>query len=60
MIGMSERADWVAHLAGLLVGGALGLGQAICVPLRPGLVGQWMLGGISVAAILNCWALALR
>ena len=60
MIGMSERADWIAHLAGLVLGGVLGLGQAIWLPHRPGVAGQWMLGGISVAVILGCWEIALR
>ncbi len=60
MIGMSERADWIAHLTGLVMGGALGLGQAIWLPHRPGVAGQWMRGGISVAVILGCWAVALK
>ena len=60
MIGMSERADLIAHLMGLVAGGVFGLGQAIALSRRPGVAGQWMLGGISVAVILSCWDAALR
>jgi rhomboid protease GluP len=59
MIGMSERSDWVAHAAGLLSGGILGLIQAVCFPGRPGVAGQWVLGGCGVAIIYQCWVLAL-
>jgi rhomboid protease GluP len=59
MIGMSERSDWIAHGAGLLSGGVLGLIQASCLPERPGVGAQWVLGACGVALIYQCWLLAL-
>ncbi len=60
MLGVGQRADLIAHLLGLAVGSALGLAVAISLPRRPGPIGQWLLGGISVALLIGCWELALR
>jgi membrane associated rhomboid family serine protease len=59
MIGMSKQSDWVAHAAGLLSGGALGLIQAMALPLRPRGAWQWTLGTCGAAIIYQCWLLAL-
>jgi membrane associated rhomboid family serine protease len=59
MLGVGERADVVAHFAGL--GAGLGLGVLTARFLRrpaSGLV-QWSLLGLSVLVVLACWGRAL-
>ncbi|MFQ5801612.1 MAG: rhomboid family intramembrane serine protease [Candidatus Methylomirabilales bacterium] len=60
MLGTGERVDLWAHLFGFLVGGVLGILVAFVVPRSPGLRVQWTLGSVALAAVIYCWALALR
>jgi len=59
MLGVGERADLLAHLFGLLVGGALGVAAAVALVRRPGRGVQRALAVAALAAIAGCWALAL-
>jgi membrane associated rhomboid family serine protease len=59
-----EGTDYEAHLCGLGVGAAAGVGWAVMVlrrgwrPLRPWL--QALIGAFTVAAVAGCWWLAFR
>jgi membrane associated rhomboid family serine protease len=55
-----ERTDVSAHLLGLAAGLALGALAAMRVKQLPGLVVQWLLGGLGLAIVLAGWAAALR
>ena len=61
MIGVGERADVVAHAAGLVSGLALGLlaaGRSLRRP--PGELLQWSLTALTAAVVAGGWLLALR
>jgi membrane associated rhomboid family serine protease len=55
-----QRVDVWAHLFGLLAGGMLGSFAAYVAPRGPGLLIQWVCGGIAAGALVFCWVLALR
>lgn len=59
MLGTGERADILAHLFGLLVGGALGIGAALAVRRAPGPSVQWPLGLAAAATVVASWWVAL-
>jgi len=60
MLGTGPRADLWAHLYGLLVGIVLGISIALTVPHPPGFRAQCVLGGLTAAAIIYCWMIALN
>lgn len=55
MIGTGARSDLSAHLLGLAAGWLLGMLTARLLPTRPGLAGQWLLGGAAIALLLGSW-----
>jgi len=60
MLGSDPEADIVAHLFGLLVGGALGVAAALLVARPPGRLAQWALAFGALAAVAGSWLVALR
>jgi rhomboid protease GluP len=64
MLGVGAGADIYAHLFGLGLGIAVGLLVALRQIARglrvPGLIGQALLGAITLAAVASCWLLALH
>jgi len=60
MLGIGgESVDIWAHFFGFLVGGVLGLLVALGVSRPPRARVQWILGSVSLAVVLYCWAIAL-
>jgi membrane associated rhomboid family serine protease len=59
LLGTSPGADLLAHLFGLLLGGALGLVAALALPrsLRPST--QWMLAVAALASVVGAWLRAV-
>lgn len=62
MLGTSVRSDVLAHLWGLAVGFALGLGPALALRGRkaPGEVAQAVFAGLTATAVVGSWLVALR
>ncbi len=60
MLGSGERADIVAHLAGLGAGVVAGLLVAVSGVRTPGRSAQAMLGVLTVLALAGAWGLAFR
>jgi rhomboid protease GluP len=58
MLGVGERTDVVAHLAGLVVGVGLGMATGWWLRRPPRGLGQWLLTAASTLAVLGCWWLA--
>jgi rhomboid protease GluP len=58
MLGVGERTDVVAHLAGLAVGLLLGVATGRWLRRPPGAPGQWLLAAASALAVVGCWLLA--
>jgi membrane associated rhomboid family serine protease len=58
MLGVGERTDVVAHLAGLLMGLLVGAATGRWLRRPPGALGQWALTAASAATIVGCWLLA--
>src|SRR5688572_19701509 len=64
MTGVGEGTDYEAHLSGLGVGAAVGVGWAVMHlrhgwrPMRPWL--QALIGAATLAALAACWWLAFR
>lgn len=58
LLGTGGRADVLAHLFGLLAGGAMGVG-AVLVPRPTGAAGQWGLALVAAAVLVGAWWLAL-
>jgi membrane associated rhomboid family serine protease len=59
LLGTSPDADLLAHLFGLLVGGALGLAAAPVLRQPPGSPMQWMLAIAALALVVGAWLRAL-
>lgn len=59
MLGTGERADILAHLFGLLAGGALGVGAARTLRRAPGPSVQWPLAMAAAAVVVGSWWMAL-
>jgi hypothetical protein len=59
LLGTSPGSDLLAHLFGLLLGGALGLAAAPALPrlLRP--PAQWALAVAVLAVVVGAWLRAL-
>src|SRR5919198_538201 len=60
MLGSDREADIVAHLFGLVVGGALGALAALLVARPPGRPAQWALACGALATVAGSWLVALR
>ncbi len=58
LMGTGPRSDLLAHLFGLLAGGALGVVAALTVCRVPGPWIQWPLAVSVAAAVAGCWRLA--
>jgi rhomboid protease GluP len=58
MLGVGEKTDVVAHLAGLAVGLVLGAAAGRWWLRPPGALGQWALTAASALAVVGCWFLA--
>jgi rhomboid protease GluP len=58
MIGVGERTDVVAHLAGLAAGLLIGAITGRWLRRPPGPVAQWALSAASALAVVGCWWLA--
>jgi membrane associated rhomboid family serine protease len=58
MLGMAPDADLLAHLFGLLAGGALGLVGALTIRRAPPAPLQWVLVAAAGAAVAGAWRLA--
>jgi membrane associated rhomboid family serine protease len=58
LLGTGPGADLLAHLFGLLVGGALGLIAALTIRWIPPAAVQWLLAAAAGAAVLGAWRLA--
>jgi membrane associated rhomboid family serine protease len=59
MLGTGARADFGAHLLGLLVGAGLGVLVARTLRRPPPIAIQWMLGATAILTVLYCWGVAL-
>ena len=59
MLGVGARVDLWAHLLGLAVGAALGLGVGARLPHPPRPAAQWLMGGAAAAIVLWSWSVAL-
>jgi hypothetical protein len=59
LLGTSPEADLLAHLFGLLVGGALGLAAALAFRRSPGAPTQWMLAIAALALVVVAWLRAI-
>jgi hypothetical protein len=59
LLGTSPEADLLAHLFGLLVGGALGLAVAPVLRRPPGSSTQWMLAIAALALVVGAWLRAV-
>jgi membrane associated rhomboid family serine protease len=55
LLGTSPGADVLAHLFGLLVGGALGLATGFALPRAPRRAMQWTLALATVGVLLASW-----
>jgi membrane associated rhomboid family serine protease len=58
LLGTGPNADVLAHLFGLLVGGALALGVALGIRTMPPAPVQWLLVAAAGVAVLGAWRLA--
>jgi len=58
MLGVGERTDVVAHLAGLAVGLLLGVATGRWLRRPPRALGQWLLAAASALAVVGCWLFA--
>jgi membrane associated rhomboid family serine protease len=58
MLGVGERTDVVAHLAGLVVGLLVGVITGRWLRRPPGALGQWLLAAASALVVVGCWLLA--
>jgi rhomboid protease GluP len=58
MLGVGERTDVVAHLAGLIAGLLVGVITGRWLRRPPRAVGQWLLAAASALAVVGCWLLA--
>jgi hypothetical protein len=59
LVGTGPTADLLAHLFGLLVGGALGLVAAVTIRWVPPAPVQWLLVAAAGAAVAGAWRLAM-
>jgi rhomboid protease GluP len=59
LLGTSPDADLLAHLFGLLLGGALGLVAAAARPRSLPSLAQWALAGAVLALVVGAWLRAL-
>jgi rhomboid protease GluP len=59
LLGTSPEADLLAHLFGLLLGGALGLASALLLRRPPGSPTQWMLATAALALVVGAWLRAV-
>jgi membrane associated rhomboid family serine protease len=59
MIGVGERTDVVAHLAGLAAGLGIGVLTGRMVRYAVGALMQWALLGLSALVVVACWGRAL-
>ena len=59
LLGTSPDADLLAHLFGLLLGGALGLVAAAAPPRSLPSLAQWALAGAVLALVVGAWLRAL-
>jgi rhomboid protease GluP len=57
LLGTSPDADILAHLFGLLLGGAMGMVTALALPLRPST--QWALAVDVLALVVGTWVRAV-
>jgi rhomboid protease GluP len=57
LLGTSPDADILAHLFGLLLGGAMGMVTALALPLRPST--QWALAVAVLALVVGTWVRAV-
>ncbi len=60
MLGVGAGADTYAHLFGLAMGAVVGATLAFMRARAPRLVLQALLAALTAAALVGCWALALR
>jgi membrane associated rhomboid family serine protease len=60
MTGVGEHADVLAHLFGLGVGAAVGIGVAVAGVKAPGWMAQVVLGVGALGAIVGAWMVAFR
>ncbi len=61
MLGTTgTRVDVWAHLFGLLAGALLGIPLGFALRRPPPAAAQWAFGAAALAALLGCWARALR
>jgi len=58
LLGTGPNADLLAHVFGLLAGGALGLVAALTIRWTPRAPVQWLLVGAAGAAVCGAWRLA--
>jgi rhomboid protease GluP len=58
MLGVGERTDVVAHLAGLACGLLLGLAVGRWLRRPPRALAQWALTAASALAVVGCWLIA--
>ena len=59
LLGSSPDADLLAHLFGLLLGGAVGLVTALALPRPLRAPTQWMLAGAVLAFVVGAWMRAV-
>jgi membrane associated rhomboid family serine protease len=60
MLGVGEKTDVVAHLAGLAVGLVLGAVTGRWLRRAPSALAQWALVGVSTLVVVGCWLIARR
>jgi membrane associated rhomboid family serine protease len=58
LLGTGPNADLLAHVFGLLAGGALGLVAALTIRWTPRAPVQWLLVAAAGAAVCGAWRLA--
>jgi len=58
LLGTGPNADLLAHVFGLLAGGALGLVAALTIRWMPRVPVQWLLVAAAGAAVCGAWRLA--
>jgi hypothetical protein len=59
LLGTSPGSDLLAHLFGLLLGGALGLAAAPTLPRPLGAPVQWALAVAVLAVVVGAWLRAV-